>query len=188
LKRRSLFVAAGVCLSATAVAAHYGTRVPAVVGAPVWHQAQWTPAIDNWGSGMAFACDDSAGCPGGVTMYARTKVGFCNCYTGVANDDEIDRIGDVDLHGETYTADAPGVVTSIGELTGRKRAFRIDNRFLGAKHVLSIVVATDCKAVVATLVSSQPISHEEETTAVAVLRDRPFQQWAADQYGGDKRP
>lgn len=165
-------LAIAACLCATvAVAADVG---------PIWREARWTPPIDNWGTGMAFVCDN-AGCPGVVTMYARTKVGFCNCYTGVADDDEIDRIGDVDLHGETYTPDAPGKMTAIGDLKGRKRAFRIDKRFFGITHVLSIVVATDCKAVVATLVSSAPITEAEETTAIAVLQDKPFQQWAANQ-------
>jgi hypothetical protein len=179
LKRRTALVAAAVCLSATAVAAHYGRGAATGETRPVWHEAQWTPPIDNWGTGMAFVCDNT-GCPGGVKMYARTKVGFCNCYSGVANDDEIDRIGDVDLHGETYSPEAPGVVTAVGDLKGRKRVFRIDNRFVGTTHVLSIVVATDCKAVVATLVANHPISEAEETTAVAVLQDKPFQQWAAN--------
>ncbi len=180
MKRRTDLITAVACLSATAVAAHYVTRPAAPDGRPVWQEAQWTPAIDNWGTGKAYVCDN-AGCPGGVRMFARTKVGFCNCYTGVANDDEIDRIGDVDLHGDTYKPDAPGVVTAVGDLKGRKRVFRIDNRFVGTTHVLSIVVATDCKAVVATLVSSAPITPAEEQTAVAVLDDKPFQQWAAAQ-------
>ena len=180
MKRRAALLVAAVCLSATAVAAHYSLHPTDRPASPVWYDARWTPPIDNWGTGMAFACDN-AGCPGGVKMYARTKVGFCNCYTGVDNDDEIDRIGDVDLHGETYTPDAPGVATAIGDLRGRKRVFRIENRFTGTTHILSIVVATDCKAVVATLVSGAPISAAEEQSAVAVLEAKPFQQWAAAQ-------
>ena len=179
MKRRTFLLAAAVCLSATAVAAHYRIRPAQREERPVWHEARWTPPIDNWGTGMAFVCDN-AGCPGGVKMYARTKVGFCNCFSGVADDGEIDRIGDVDLHGETFTPEAPGVATAIGALQGRKRVFRIDNRFTGTTHVLSIVVATDCKAVVATLVSNNPITAAKEQAAVAVLGEKPFQQWAAN--------
>jgi hypothetical protein len=157
LRRRAALIVAAVCLSATAVGAHYSLLTPGQDTRPIWRVVRWTPPIDNWGTGMAFACNN-AGCPGGVKMYARTKVGFCNCYTGVANDDEIDRIGDVDLHAETYVPEAPGQLTAIGDLKGRKRVFRIDDRFAGPIHVLSIVVATDCKAVVATLVSSLPIT------------------------------
>ena len=180
MKRVAVIAAAVACLAGSALAAHFGLRGAAPDAAPLWQEAQWTPPIDNWGTGKAYTCDNAA-CPGGVKMYARTKVGFCNCYTGVANDDEIDRIGDVDLHGETYTPGAPGVVTSIGDLQGRKRSFRIDNRWTGTTHVLSIVVATDCKAIVATLVSSAPITAAEEHAAVAVLTEKPFQQWAAAQ-------
>jgi hypothetical protein len=181
LKRRAaLVVAVFVCLSATAVAAHFGLRPADKDVRPVWREATWTPPIENWGTGMAFTCDNG-GCPSGVRMFARTKVGFCNCFSGVADDDEIDRIGDVDLHGESYQPDAPGVATAVGDLQGRKRVFRIENRFAGTTHVLSIVVATDCKAVVATLVSSAPITAAEEQSAIAVLNDKPFQQWAAAQ-------
>ena len=147
---------------------------------PVWRAADWGRPIDNWGTGMAFVCDNDA-CPGGARLFARTKVGFCNCYSGVADDEELDRIGDVDLHGETFNPVAPGVVTEVGPLKGRKRLFDIPNRWFGTTHVLSIVVATDCKAVVATIVSGTAVTPEEERAAVAVLNDKPFQEWAANQ-------
>ena len=180
-RRAAIAAAAGlVCLGATAVAAHYGMRAPESADRPVWHEAAWTPPIDNWGTGLSFVCDNAA-CPGGVRMFARTKVGFCNCFSGVADDDEIDRIGDVDLHGGAYKPIEAGQVTVVGDLKGRKRLFQIQNRWAGGRQVLSIVVASDCKAVVATLVSGSPISPSMESTAVAVLRERPFQQWAAAQ-------
>lgn len=167
--RRAALIAAFVCCTA-----------PAFAQAPVWRDARWTPPIDNWGTGLAYVCDNEA-CPGGVTLLARTKVGFCNCFSGVADDDEIDRIGDVDLHGDTYKPAEPGQVTAVGPLAGRKRAFQARSRWLGISHVVSIVVATDCKAVVATLVSSAPITPSIEIAALALLGDKPFQKWAAAQ-------
>ena len=180
MKRRAALLVAVGCLTATAVAAHYSLRPPTSDGRPTWREAQWTPSIDNWGTGKAYVCD-GAGCPTEVRMFARTKVGFCNCFSGVADDDEIDRIGDIDLHGDTYKPEQPGQVASVGDLKGRKRLFQSQSHWTGTSHVLSIVVATDCKAVVATLVSSAPITPAMETAAVAVLGEKPFQQWAAAQ-------
>ena len=162
-----------LCLGAMAIAAEPVER-------PVWREARWTPPIDNWGFGLAYVCDNAA-CPGGVRMFVRTKVGFCNCFSGVADDDEIDRIGDVDLHADIYKPVEPGQVTSVGDLRGRKRVFQTQNRWTSNSQVLSIVVATDCKAVVATLVSAAPISTTVESAAVALLGAKQFQQWAAAQ-------
>ena len=167
--RRAALAAALLCFAA-----------PATAQMPVWRDAVWTPPIDNWGTGLAYVCDN-AGCPGGVTLLARTKVGFCNCFSGVADDDEIDRIGDVDLHGDTFKPVEPGQPAAVGPLAGRKRAFQASGRWFGTSHVLSIVVATDCKAVVATLVSSAPITPSIEIAALALLGDKPFQKWAEAQ-------
>ena len=32
-----------------------------------------------------------------VELYVRPKIGFCNCDRGVADDDEVDRVADLDL-------------------------------------------------------------------------------------------
>ena len=64
-------------------------------------------------------------------------------------------------------------MTAIGDLQRRKRVFRIENRFTGTTHLLSIVVAT--------LVPSASITAVEEKSAVAVLGEKSFQEWAAAQ-------
>ena len=154
--------------------------VSAHAASPMWREAQWSPPIDIWGVGKAWTCTGET-CPSGAKLFARTKVGFCNCYTGVADDTEIDLIGDVDIHGDTFTPDRPGTTAELGPLKGRKRPFTLPNRWFGTTHVLSVVVALDCKAVVATIVSSAPIDQNLETAALAVLKDKPFQDWLANQ-------
>ena len=74
---------------------------------PTWTEIAWPFLFDAWGPGRAFRCP-AAECGADLRVYARTKAGFCNCYRGVEDDDEIDRIGDVDLHGDRYVALAPG--------------------------------------------------------------------------------
>jgi len=36
-----------------------------------------------------------------IEVYLRPKIGFCNCDSGVADDDEVDRVADLDLISET---------------------------------------------------------------------------------------
>src|SRR6478609_3108339 len=72
----------------------------AIAGAvhPVWSEMQWPFPIDQWGKGKAYRCK-AADCGTEMTVYLRAKIGFCNCTTGVSDDDELDRISDFDLLG-----------------------------------------------------------------------------------------
>ena len=178
--RRAAIIAAMLAIVATTtLAAHLGIRPGVHDGALSWTETSWTMPLDNWGPGRVWR----AGRPGGsdILLFARTKTGFCNCFNGVADDAEIDRIGDVDLHGDNFVPAAAGQPTSIGDLPGRKRSFEINNRWSGGRHVLSIVAATDCKAVVATLVSDQPVTPAVEQSAIALLTGEAFRHWAANQ-------
>ncbi len=168
----SLLAMAVTILLATGVAARLRMRVPAAIG---WSEAAWQLPLDNWGQGRAWHG------PGDLRLFARTKSGFCNCFNGIANDEEIDRIGDVDLHAADFSPSAPGVSAAVGDLPGRKRLFRTKARWANSGYVLSIVAANDCKAVVATIVSNDVISADAEASAVKLLTSETFRQWAANQ-------
>jgi hypothetical protein len=154
--------------------AHLGSRSAGQAN-PRWIESGWNLPLDNWGQGRVWHADAA-----GVTLFARTKTGFCNCFNGVADDTEIDRIGDVDLHGDDFAPVAPGRGTTLGDLVGRERAFKATSRWT-SRHVVSIVAAADCKAVVATLVSDQPIPATVEASAVTLLTGDSFRQWATNQ-------
>ncbi len=61
----------------------------------------WPFPRDGWPAGRAFRCDGDV-CGGEVEVYVRPKLGFCNCDTGVADDDEVDRVADLDLMSERF--------------------------------------------------------------------------------------
>jgi len=50
------------------------------------------------GKGKAFQCK-AADCGTEINLYLRAKIGFCNCTTGVADDEELERLSDFDLIG-----------------------------------------------------------------------------------------
>src|SRR5215475_7565730 len=94
-KARLTFDAALLCAAICAAFAYAGARA-APAKTPSWNEVSWPFPMDQWGMGKAFVCK-AAECGAEVTVYIRAKIGFCNCTTGVADDDELDRVSDFDL-------------------------------------------------------------------------------------------
>src|SRR5499433_4276908 len=61
-----------------------------------WSEVKWPFALDQWGTGRAFRCR-AADCGADIELYLRAKLGFCNCSTGVSDDAELDRVGDLEM-------------------------------------------------------------------------------------------
>ena len=56
-------------------------------------------------------------------MYVRPKIGFCNCDSGVADDDEVDRVADLDLMSERFVPLEAGNAIRIAGMPGRLRTY-----------------------------------------------------------------
>jgi hypothetical protein len=126
---------------------------------PVWNEITWPFPIDQWGGGWAFQCK-AADCGTDVKVYVRPKIGFCNCQTGVADDEELDRVGDVDLLGSDRTALGPGREIAVQYMKGRSRAYRVGG--LSAKSALSVAFNSRCDVTVATVVADgDPVAREQ---------------------------
>jgi hypothetical protein len=126
---------------------------------PVWNEVTWPFPIDQWGGGWAFQCK-AADCGIDVNLYLRPKIGFCNCETGVADDEELDRVSDVDLVGSEKSALGPGRPITVHWMKGRSRGYRVSAR--SAKSVLSLAFNSRCDVIVATVVASdEPVAHEQ---------------------------
>src|ERR1041384_1714902 len=116
--RRLTIAVALACALAGAWAAVGVSRAASLE--PVWTEMPWPFPTDQWGTGKAFACR-SADCGTQVTVYLRAKIGFCNCTTGVADDEELDRISDFELVGNRATAQGPGRPIAVAWMKGRSR-------------------------------------------------------------------
>jgi hypothetical protein len=113
-------IAIGALSGAAAVQhARFGTNV---AGIDRWREIAWPFPRDGWPAGRAFRCDTAA-CGEGVELYVRPKIGFCNCDNGVADDDEVDRVADLDLMSPRFAPAEPGRVVRIAEMPGRSRAY-----------------------------------------------------------------
>src|SRR4051794_37568582 len=103
-------VAAGVCILCCAAAYQYA-RSPDIG----WQEVAWPFPRDGWPAGRAYRCNP-AFCGEEINLYVRPKIGFCNCDSGVADDDEVDRVADLDLISERFIAVEPGRVVRLADM------------------------------------------------------------------------
>jgi hypothetical protein len=113
-------------------------------------EVTWPFPLDQFGGGWAFQCK-AADCGIEVNLYLRPKIGFCNCQTGVADDEELDRVGDVNLIGSKGSALGPGWPITVHSMKGRSRGYEVGAP--SAKSVLSLAFNSRCDVTVATVVA-----------------------------------
>ena len=124
---------------------------------PVWNEASWPFLVDQWGTGQAFRCERQQ-CGAGARLFVRLKRGFCNCLQGVADDAEVDRLTDFEFFGAPARPLGSGRAVTLGDMSGRVRAFAIESAQPPSRRAVSLVVAKRCDALVATLIFDEPAS------------------------------
>src|SRR6202521_5302572 len=116
--------------------------------AEAWQEIAWPFPRDGWPAGRAFRCAGEL-CGDEIEVYVRPKAGFCNCDSGVADDDEVDRVADLDLMSERFAPLAPGSVIRIADMQGRIRSYDLVMAD-GSRHAaLGIAVSRRCDLLVA---------------------------------------
>jgi hypothetical protein len=135
----------------------------------VWSETAWPFLRDQWGGGRALRCL-GAPCDEGSRLYLRAKVGFCDCFNHVEDDDDIDRLTDFDLiGGDRVVPLGPGRRLALAAGPARLRAFRLESRRGEVRHAIAAVMAIDCQARVAMLVSERHSTPALEATMLDLL-------------------
>jgi hypothetical protein len=145
-----LLIAALVAIGALsgAAAVQHVQFGPAAAGIGHWREIAWPFPRDGWPVGRAFHCDASA-CGEDVELYVRPKIGFCNCDSGVADDDEVDRVADLDLISQRFVPVEAGKVVHIAEMSGRARAYDL-KMIDGSQHAaVGFALSRRCDLLVA---------------------------------------
>ena len=145
---------------------------------PSWHETRWPFLMDQWGLGRAFHCA-ARDCGLDVDVYVRAKIGFCNCTTGVADDEEIDRIGDVELISAQYAGDAPGNSVAVADMKGRSRLYRVT----GKGQALVVAFSRKCDVMVATAVAGSGRKAPPEALVLQFLNGDIITGWAIRDLG-----
>jgi hypothetical protein len=138
-----------------------------------WQEIAWSFPRDGWPAGRAFRCDR---CGEGVELYVRPKVGFCNCDTGVADDDEVDRVADLDLISQTFAPTEAGKFVHIADLVGRARNYDLKMSD-GSRHAaVGIALSHRCDLLVA-VIQGKANAEDLRRAALDYLASREVQHW-----------
>jgi len=172
-------IAAAALMSALAAALAWFAlpeRAAATAPRPVWTEVAWPFPIDQWGKGKAFRCK-AADCGAEVNVYLRAKLGFCNCTTGVADDEDLDRMGDLVLVGDVSPLGA-GHPINIAWMKGRSRAYQLNARSQAKKTAISVVFNERCDMIAATAVLGHDQLTATEASVIEFLNGNTVMRWA----------
>ena len=115
-------------------------------------------------------------------MYVRPKIGFCNCEAGVADDDEVDRVADLDLMSERFVALEPGQVIRIAGMPGRLRSYDLQMAD-GSRHsAVGIAVSRRCDLMVA-VAQGKGTAPEVQRVALEFLGSNEMGRWMVSAMG-----
>jgi hypothetical protein len=147
-----------------------------------WREIAWPFPRDGWPAGRAFRCATEL-CGDEIEVYVRPKIGFCNCDSGVRDDDEVDRVADLDLMSERFAPLEAGQVIQIGGMQGRLRAYDLKMSD-GSQHVaVGIAVSRRCDLLVA-VAQGKGSAPEVQRVALDFLGSSEMTQWMISAMDG----
>ena len=144
---------------------------------PKFTEVRWPFPTDEWGEGKAFRCE-KADCGAEVNVYIRSKIGFCNCLTGVSDDAELDRLSDFNLMGGKPAVLGTGHEIKIAWMKGRSRAYAVAEPYHAPGSVLAIAFNDRCDAIVATATVAHDRPATLEPSVIDFLNSEAVVHWA----------
>jgi hypothetical protein len=147
-----------------------------------WREIAWPFPRDGWPAGRAFRCG-SESCGDEIEVYVRPKAGFCNCDTGVADDEEVDRVADLDMMSQRFAPLEPGRVIDIAGMPGRLRSYDLQMTD-GSRHAaIGIAVSRRCDLLVA-VAQGKGAASGVQRAALELLAFGDIERWMISAMGG----
>jgi hypothetical protein len=176
---RRLLIALAVAMGTlSGVAAYQHARS----GSGTWHEIAWPFPRDGWPAGRAFHCD-VASCGDDVELYVRPKIGFCNCDSGVADDDEVDRVADLDLMSDRFVPIEAGQVIRIAGMAGRSRGYDLRMADGSTHTAVGFALSRRCDLMVA-VVQGKRSAAEVQRVAQDFLGSEDMTRWMVSALSG----
>jgi hypothetical protein len=176
--RRSLTAFAVAICMVTGVAGFQHAR-PDTEG---WREIAWPFPRDGWPAGRAFRCATEL-CSDEIEVYVRPKAGFCNCDSGVRDDEEVDRVADLDLMSERFVPLEPGRAVRVADMPGRLRSYDLTMSD-GSRHAaVGIAVSRRCDLLVA-VAQGKTSAPEVQRIALEFLATDAVTKWMVSSLDG----
>jgi hypothetical protein len=140
-----------------------------------WREIAWPFPRDGWPAGRAFRCSDD-GCGGEIELYVRPKIGFCNCDSGVTDDDEVDRVADLDLISRRFAPLESGRTIRVADMPGRLRPYDLRLADGSAHNAVGIAVSRRCDLLVAVAQGNSNVPRIQKI-ALEFLGSREIGRW-----------
>src|ERR1700744_4213993 len=148
-----------------------------------WNEISWSFPRDGWPAGRAFRCNNCGEGGAAVELYVRPKIGFCNCDTGVADDDEVDRVADLDLISEKFMPTEIGKVGHVADMKGRSRSYDLKMPD-GSQHMgVGIALSHRCDLLVA-VAQGRANADEMRRVALDYLASDAMHHWMLAEFSG----
>jgi hypothetical protein len=176
---RSLLIALSVAICTMSGVA--GDR-PARSEFEGWREIAWPFPRDAWPAGRAFRCAADV-CGDETELYVRPKIGFCNCDSGVADDDEVDRVADLDLMSERFVPLERGKAIRIAEMQGRSRAYDLRLADGSGRSAIGIAVSRRCDLLVA-VAQGKGAASSVHRAALDLLASNAMARWMSSAMDG----
>lgn len=183
MKRAPLVIGIAAIVLIAGSAAVLGIRAPANPSAiePVWTEVKWPFLQDQWGIGKAFVCMP-ADCGVKIDVFIRPKIGFCNCSTGVSDDNELERVADTDLVSPKVRPAGPGSPVKVGWMRGLSRPYLMSDEKPN-ERLLSVAFNDECDVVVALASLGKGDPAAVAPAVISFLNSTPMVLWAKKELG-----
>jgi hypothetical protein len=175
----AICVGAGLALGASSSGVGSGK---AAVWHPVWREVKWPFSGDPWGPGKAYICR-AADCGAEARIYLRAKMGLCNCATGIEDDADLDRMGDLYLLGGDVVPSGAGRQIVVGQMKGRSRAYALKGPQEAYRTAITIGYSDRCDMVVATGILQGERQDATEPAILEFLNSPAVLRWTETTLG-----
>jgi hypothetical protein len=175
-------LAALLASDAVTVGIGFKERIAPTRQASNFVEIKWPFLRDQWGDGRAFRCAPSD-CGTEIHLYLRPKIGFCNCDTGVSDEAELDRVGDLELFSPKFVGLTHGDDIRVGWMMGMSRIYQVDVPYGQPRPVLNMAFNQNCDVMVATVTATLEHLPSAERHVLVFLNSDPMLIWARAQFG-----
>lgn len=147
-----------------------------------WIETKWPFLMDQWGEGKAFQCK-AADCGADLNLYIRAKISFCSSTTGVADDNELERLSDFDFMKGHVEALGGGHEIDIAGMKGRLRAYVTASTIMSQTYAFAVAFNNNSDALVVTVVLNGGHPAAMEPVIIQFLNGEIIQRWVTRTLG-----